>query len=197
MRYRVIYTLLVCLLFLTGCRVEMASELPEKKFVPEGVRIELTGTVLLDEKELIVEGQSNLPEDAIMFAGLKEYGDYENYGRVINWQGVESEEYVTESTGVVNEKGTFRIKVERPNPEKRYKLEVIFNPAIQKSKVQEIYGFWGEDIAPNIGYFDFEHNENTLSGMIKVAPIVNTSDANGIGVKWNLTNIPNKSRPEK
>ncbi|TMU85110.1 hypothetical protein FGG79_14600 [Bacillus sp. BHET2] len=197
MRYRIICTLMVTLLFLTGCRVEMVSELPQEKLVPDGVRIELTGTVLLEEKELIVEGQSNLPEDAIMFAGLKDYGDFENYGRVINWQGQEGEEYVTESTGIVDKNGKFRIKVKRLNPDKRYKLEVIFNPAIQKSKVQEIYGFWGEDIAPNIGYFDFEHNENTVSGMIKVAPIVNTTDASGIGVKWNLTNIPKKSRPVK
>lgn len=175
----------------------MATELPQKKVTPSGVRIELTGTVLLQGKELIVEGKSNLPEDSILFAGLKDYGEFESYARVINWQGDESEEYVTESTGVVDEEGNFKIKVDRVNPQSRYKLEVIFNPAIQKSKVQEIYGFWGEDIAPNIGYFDFEYNENTLSGMIKVAPIVSISDPNGDGAKWNLTNIPNKSRAVK
>lgn len=197
MRHWLIYILVATLVFLTGCRVEMATELPQKKVTPSGVRIELTGTVLLQGKELIVEGKSNLPEDSILFAGLKDYGEFESYARVINWQGDESEEYVTESTGVVDEEGNFKIKVDRVNPQSRYKLEVIFNPAIQKSKVQEIYGFWGEDIAPNIGYFDFEYNENTLSGMIKVAPIVSISDPNGDGAKWNLTNIPNKSRAVK
>jgi hypothetical protein len=197
LRNWLMYILAVSLIVLTGCRVEMATELPQKQAAPSGVRIDITGTVLLQGKELIVEGQSNLPEDSIMFAGLKDYGELEPYARVINWQGEESEEYVTESTGVVDEKGNFQIKVERVNPESRYKLEVIFNPAIQKSKVQEIYGFRGEDIAPNIGYFDFEYNENTLSGMIKVAPIVSISDPNGDGAKWNLTNIPKKSRAVK
>lgn len=191
------YMLAVSLIVLTGCRVEMATELSQKQAAPSGVRIDITGSVLLQGKELIVEGQSNLPEDSIMFAGLKDYGEFESYARVINWQGDESEEYVTESTGVVDENGNFQIKVERVNPESRYKLEVIFNPAIQKSKVQEIYGLQGEDIAPNIGYFDFEYNENTISGMIKVAPIVSISDPNGDEAKWNLTNIPKKSRAVK
>ena len=197
MRNWLMYLLAVSLIVLTGCRVEMATELPQKQAAPSGVRIDITGTVLLQGKELIVEGQSNLPEDSIMFAGLKDYGEFESYARVINWQGEESEEYVTESTGVVDEDGNFQIKVERVNPESRYKLEVIFNPAIQKSKVQEIFGLRGEDIAPNIGYFDFEYNENTISGMIKVAPIVSTSDPNGDAAKWNLTNIPKKSRAVK
>ncbi|MCA1060570.1 hypothetical protein LCL96_16665 [Rossellomorea aquimaris] len=197
MRNRLMFILSVCLMLLTGCRVEMATELPEKPATPSGVRIDLSGTVLLQGDELIVEGKSNLPEDSIMFAGLKDYTQFEPYARVINWQGEESEEYVTESTGVVDEKGNFKIKVDRVNPDSRYKLEVIFNPAIQKSKIQEIYGFWGEDIALNIGYFDFEYNENTLSGMIKIAPIVSITDPNGDGAKWNLTNTPNKSRPLK
>jgi len=197
LRNWLMYLLAVSLIVLTGCRVEMATELPQKQAAPSGVRIDITGTVLLQGKELIVEGQSNLPEDSIMFAGLKDYGEFESYARVINWQGEESEEYVTESTGVVDEDGNFQIKVERVNPESRYKLEVIFNPAIQKSKVQEIFGLRGEDIAPNIGYFDFEYNENTISGMIKVAPIVSTSDPNGDAAKWNLTNIPKKSRAVK
>ncbi|PFA63152.1 hypothetical protein CN378_19195 [Bacillus sp. AFS015802] len=197
MRTRMIYILSACLILLTGCRVEMATELPQKQAAPSGIRIEITGTVLLQEKELIVEGQSNLPEDSILFAGLKDYGEFESYARVINWQGEESEEYVTESTGVVDEKGNFQIKVNRVNPGSRYKLEVLFNPAIQKSKIQEIYGFWGEEIAPNIGYLDFEYNENTVSGMILVAPIVSITDPYGNGAKWNLTNIPNKSRALK
>lgn len=175
----------------------MATELPQKSATPSGVRIDLSGNVLLQGDELIVEGKSNLPEDSIMFAGLKDYGEFEPYARVINWQGEESEEYVTESTGVVDEKGNFTIKLNRINPDSRYKLEVLFNPAIQKSKIQEIYGFWGEDIAFNIGYLDFEHNENTVSGMILIAPIVSISDPNGDGAKWNLTNIPKKSRPLK
>ncbi|MBW3112211.1 hypothetical protein KYJ26_10240 [Bacillus sp. MCCB 382] len=197
MRNRLMFILSVCLILLTGCRVEMAIELPQKSATPSGVRIDLSGNVLLQGDELIVEGKSNLPEDSIMFAGLKDYGEFEPYARVINWQGEESEEYVTESTGVVDEKGNFTIKLNRINPDSRYKLEVLFNPAIQKSKIQEIYGFWGEDIAFNIGYLDFEHNENTVSGMILIAPIVSISDPNGDGAKWNLTNIPKKSRPLK
>ncbi|MDX8342335.1 hypothetical protein [Rossellomorea sp. YZS02] len=197
MRNRLMFILSVCLILLTGCRVEMATELPQKSATPSGVRIDLSGNVLLQGDELIVEGKSNLPEDSIMFAGLKDYGEFEPYARVINWQGEESEEYVTESTGVVDEKGNFTIKLNRINPDSRYKLEVLFNPAIQKSKIQEIYGFWGEDIAFNIGYLDFEHNENTVSGMILIAPIVSISDPNGDGAKWNLTNIPKKSRPLK
>ncbi|WP_201712741.1 hypothetical protein [Rossellomorea arthrocnemi] len=197
MRNWLLCLLTACLVFLTGCRVEMATELPQKQTAPSGVRIDITGTVLLQGNELIVEGQSNLPEDSIMFAGLKDYGEFEPYARVINWQGEEGKEYVTENTGVVDEKGNFQIKVDRGNPESRYKLEVLFNPAIQKSKVQEIYGFWGEDIAPNIGYLDFEYNENTISGMIKVAPIVSITDPNGNKAKWNLTNIPKKSRAIK
>lgn len=175
----------------------MATELPQKPKAPSGVRIEMSGTVSLQGKELIVEGKSNLPEDSIIFAGLKDYGEMESYARVINWQGEETDEYVTENTGVVDDKGNFQIKVDRVNPESRYKLEVLFNPAIQKSKIQEIYGFWGEDIARNIGYLDFEYNGNTLSGMIKVAPIVSITDPKGDGAEWNLTNIPNKSRALK
>ncbi|OXS63782.1 hypothetical protein [Rossellomorea vietnamensis] len=196
MRSRLLF-ILFTILFLTGCRVEMATELPPKQEAPSGVRIELTGTVLLQDNELVVDGQSNLPKDSIMFAGLKEYGDHESYARVINWQGEEDMEYVTESTGVVDEKGKFQIKVERVNPDKRYKLEVLFNPAIQKSKIQETYGLWGENIAATIGRTDFKHNGRTITGIIKVAPIVNISDPSGNGVKWNLTDVFKKSRPIK
>ncbi|PFG07501.1 hypothetical protein [Bacillus sp. es.034] len=197
MRNQLLLILFAILIVLTGCRVEMATELSPKPKAPSGVRIEMSGTVSLQGKELIVEGKSNLPEDSIIFAGLKDYGEMESYARVINWQGEETDEYVTESTGVVDDKGNFQIKVDRVNPESRYKLEVLFNPAIQKSKIQEIYGYWGEDIARNIGYLDFEYNGNTLSGMIKVAPIVSITDPKGDGAKWNLTNIPNKSRSLK
>lgn len=197
MRNQLLLILFAILIVLTGCRVEMATEIPQRQEAPSGVRIEMSGTVSLQGKELIVEGKSNLPKDSILFAGLKEYGEMESYARVINWQGEETDEYVTESTGVVDDKGNFQIKVDRVNPKSRYKLEVLFNPAIQKSKIQEIYGFWGEDIAHNIGYLDFEYNGNTLSGMIKVAPIVSITDPKGDGAKWNLTNIPNKSRALK
>ncbi|MCA0149428.1 MULTISPECIES: hypothetical protein [Rossellomorea] len=197
MSNRLLYILSACVILLTGCRVEMATELPQKPEAPSGVRIDFSGNVLLNGDELIVEGKSNLPEDSIMFAGIKDYGKFESYPKVISWQAVEDEEYAAESTGVVDEKGNFQIKLKRVNPDSRYKLEVIFNPAIQKSKIQEIYGFWGEGIAPNIGYFDFEYNENTLSGMILSAPIVSITDPNGDGAKWNLTNIPNKSRAIK
>ncbi|MGG3914215.1 hypothetical protein [Rossellomorea vietnamensis] len=197
MRNQLLLIIFAILIVLTGCRVEMATELPQKPKAPSGVRIEMSGTVSLQGKELIVEGKSNLPEDSIIFAGLKDYGEMESYARVINWQGEETDEYVTENTGVVDDKGNFQIKVDRVNPESRYKLEVLFNPAIQKSKIQEIYGFWGEDIARNIGYLDFEYNGNTLSGMIKVAPIVSITDPKGDGAEWNLTNIPNKSRALK
>lgn len=175
----------------------MATELPPKQEAPSGVRIELTGTVLLQDNELVVDGQSNLPKDSIIFASLKEYGDHESYARVINWQGEEDMEYATESTGVVDEKGKFQFKVERVNPDKRYKMEVLFNPAIQKSKIQEKYGLWGENIAATIGRTDFKYKERTVTGIIKVAPIVNISDPSGNGVKWNLTDVFKKSRPIK
>ncbi|MEI2664284.1 hypothetical protein [Rossellomorea sp. LJF3] len=197
MRNKITSILTACLLLLTGCRVQMATELPVRQQAPTGIRIEITGTVFLKDKELIVDGQSNLPKDAIMFAGLKEYGDHESYARVINWQGEEDMEYVTESTGVVDEKGHFQIKVDRVNPDKRYKMEVLFNPGIQKSKIQEKYGLWGENIAATIGQTEFKHNGRTVTGMIKVAPIVNITDPSGNGAKWNLTDVFKKSRPIK
>ncbi|MCA1065821.1 hypothetical protein QTG56_21980 [Rossellomorea sp. AcN35-11] len=197
MKSRMMITLIASVfLLLSGCRVEMATELPERKPKPSGIRIEMTGTVLLEEKQVVVEGQTDLPEDAILFAGLKEYGDYESYPRILNWQAEEGEEYVTESTGKVGKNGTFQITVDRVDPEKRYKLEVLFNPAIQPSKVQEVFGIWGENIAPTIGMTDFEYNENILTGFIKIAPIMNITDNGGLDSKWNLTNIfGEKSRP--
>lgn len=164
----------------------MTDELEVFKPPPAGIRIDIEGTVLLEEKELIIEGKSNLPEDAIMSAGLLEYSLADNYGRVINLQGDTGEKYVAESTGVTDEKGNFNITIKRPDPDRYYRLDVIFNPAIQKSKVQEIYGIWGEEIALNLGYTDFKYKENTVSGMILNAPIVKTTDAYGTDYKWNL-----------
>ncbi len=193
-----VFLLAAAIIFLAGCRVEMATELEKTPPKPTGKMVKFDGTVKLQGNELIVEGHSNLPEDAIMFAGIKEYGDFESYARVIRFQGEEDEEYTTESTGKVDKEGKFEIKVDRVNPEKRYKLEVLFNPAIQKSKIQEIYGMTGENIAKNIGYLEFEHNGNTVAGMIKVAPIVNINDPSGDGIKWNLTDVfQGKSRPVK
>ncbi len=176
--------------------MEMATEQVHPIPKPTGIKVDIAGTVMLQEKELIVEGQTNLPKDAIMYAGIKEYGDHESYARVINAKAEEFEEYIAEGTGKVNDEGQFQIRIDRINPKKRYKLEVLFNPAIQKSKIQEIYGMTGENIRTNIGYTEFKHNGNFVNGMIKVAPIVNIDDYSGNGFKWNLTDVfQGKSRP--
>jgi hypothetical protein len=180
-------------LILSGCRIEWAAEPELKANQSAGKVVKLDGRVNLSSKELIIEGKTNLPKNAVIYASIKEYGDLSSkYGTIIRWQAEASPDITAEGTGKVDKDGNYTITLPRKDPSKRYLLEVLFNPALQPLKIQEIYGLEGENMKLVAGMTKVD----TVTVVSRVAPIVSITDPNGNDIAWGLCESMFQTKPK-
>jgi hypothetical protein len=180
-------------LILSGCRIEWAAEPELKANQNTGKLVKLDGKVNLKSTELVIEGTTNLPKNSVIYASIKEYGDLSSkYGTIIHWQAEASTEITAEGTGAIDKEGNYSITLPRKDPSKRYLLEVLFNPALQPLKIQEIYGLKGENIKLAVGMTKVD----TVTVVSRVAPIVSITDPNGNDITWGLEKSMFQTKPK-
>ncbi|EDL65438.1 hypothetical protein [Bacillus sp. SG-1] len=171
---------LFVLLLLTACRVVWVDETLEQKKSPEVARgketILLEATVQYNRNRLVIRGQTNLPEGAVIHSGVKQYPDGAEQLDVINGVIEPLDEYILEKTSETSEDGSFLIVLERPDTEKQYQLSVRFLPELQPAAIQNTYGKTGENIGSSEGVFKYEANGITSTGMALYSPIGSSLD---------------------
>ncbi|MBH9967233.1 hypothetical protein [[Bacillus] enclensis] len=185
--------LIMSTLLLAGCRIEWDAAPEVKTKQNTGKLVKLDGKVNLKSNELIIEGKSNLPKNSVIYASIKEYGDLSSkYGAIIHWQAEASAEITAEGTGKVDKDGNYSITLPRKDPSKRYLLEVLFNPALQPLKIQEIYGINGENMKLIVGMTKVDN----VTVVSRVVPILSITDPNGNDIAWGLCETMFQTKPK-
>jgi hypothetical protein len=197
-RYKLTMTLVILSgLLLSGCRIDWAAEPKLKANQNAGKVVKLDGKVNLKSLELVIEGTTNLPKNAVIYASIKEYGDLSSkYGSIIRWQAEASTEITAEGMGTVDKNGNYAITLPRKDHSKRYLLEVMFNPKLQPLKIQEIYGIEGENMALVNGMSKIDVRGETVTVLTRVAPIVSITDPNGNDNAWGLNESMFQTKPK-
>ncbi|WP_409252366.1 hypothetical protein V1502_20105 [Bacillus sp. SCS-153A] len=173
-------TSVIVLILLTACRVVWVDETLEKQKSPEIAKgketITLEATVQYNRNRLVIRGQTNLPEGAVIHSGVKQYPDNEEYLDVINGVVEPLDEYILEETGETSDDGSFLIVLERPDTEKQYQLSVRFLPELQPDAIRSKYGKAGENIGSSEGVYEYETDGVTSTGIALFSPIGSSSD---------------------
>ncbi|MBA2871948.1 hypothetical protein HNQ85_002238 [Anoxybacillus calidus] len=112
--------------------------------------IQLSGTVKTFAEKVVVNGQSNLPEGAVIQASLKE-------------EGGQTAREVTEK---VAKDGTFSIVLKRPVLNEEYELSVAFLPELQPKHVERVYGKKGENIKKSDIVVEYKRNGKRYRGIM-------------------------------
>jgi hypothetical protein len=112
--------------------------------------IQLSGTVKTFAEKVVVNGQSNLPEGAVIQASLKEEGG----------------QTAREATEKVAKDGTFSIVLKRPVLNQEYELSVAFLPELQPRHVERVYGKKGENIKKSDIVFEYKQNGKRYRGIM-------------------------------
>ena len=172
--------LLSVMVLLAGCRVVWVDETLDQKKSPEVAKgketIILEATVQYNRNRLVIRGQTNLPEGAVIYAGVKQYPDDAEQLDVINGVIEPHDGYILEEQGETSEDGSFLIVLERPDTEKQYQLSVQFLPELQPENIQSTYGKTGENIGSSEGVYEYEKDGITSTGIALFSPIGSSSD---------------------
>lgn len=171
---------LIALLLLTACRVVWVDETLEQKKSPEVAKgketILLEATVQYNRNRLVIRGQTNLTEGAVIHSGVKQYPDDAEHLDVINGVVEPLDGYILEETGETSEDGSFLIVLDRPDTEKQYQLSVRFLPELQPDAIRSKYGKAGENIGSSEGVYEYETDGITSTGIVLFSPIGSSSD---------------------
>jgi hypothetical protein len=132
---------------------------PQQLFVKEQINtatseqkeIIMKGSVIGLSAKIVIRGQSNLPEGAVIQAVLSEDAE----GKIV----------VLKETVKVDKRGDFTFVLQRPVIERDYVLSVAFLPELQPQSIQQIYGERGEQIEQGDATFTYGKDGMTYRGL--------------------------------
>ncbi|WP_113929430.1 hypothetical protein [Bacillus sp. P14.5] len=180
----------------------VADAEPEKQAPIGEPTYKLEGQATINGNEISIKGNSNLPEEAVVFARLRRYKndaeleDIKNF-RAEPFSRADGDVYMSvESDGTFSSRGRF----ERGNLSLRYRLELIFLPEIAQEGTRErIIEEWGslDNLSGMVPIETLTRNsfkEPVVPGYIKYANVLKQDEAGGDGVTVEFVspeNLPN------
>ncbi|PFA63259.1 hypothetical protein CN378_19785 [Bacillus sp. AFS015802] len=154
-------SMIICLTLLTGCRVILTQEAAEEKPIkPQIVKID--ATVNLKSQKIIVRGNTTLPPGTSLELRLKPYSDSATREEIEPYS-IDPEDTVMASAGAkVMEDGSIELTVlKRPDPAKRYRLDLLFRPDRQPDDVK-----LRENIEDSEGFASLQVDGETVTGLL-------------------------------
>jgi hypothetical protein len=191
--------ILLVISLLAGCRVIWVDKTLEEQEAPELSKgreeIKLEATLQSDQTRMIIRGNANLPEGAILLADLKEYPEGAEQTDILNGEVEPADETALENEGDMNEDGSFLIVMDRPDTEKRYRAAIRFSPEIQPEDIQQKFGKSGELIGESDGLYQYEMDGSKITGIAKYAPVFSLSDGGWYRGKFDMSPNIEDARP--
>lgn len=190
-KYLLLCASIVTLLsLLTGCRVILTEEATgetKKPAKPQLVKID--ATVNLKSQKIIVRGNSTLPAGAIVDVRLMPYSDDAPREEIEPYL-IEPEDTVMASANTkVNEDGSIELTVlKRPDPAKRYRLDLLFIPDRQPEEVK-----LEENIEDSEGFTSLQVDGKTETGLLMHVNIFKEDEFFGDNISMDF--IPKQNRP--
>jgi hypothetical protein len=132
---------------------------PQQLFMKEQINtatsgqkeIMMKGSVIGLSTKIVIRGQSNLPEGAVIQAALSE----DDEGKIV----------ALKETVKVDKRGNFTFVIQRPVIERNYVLSVAFLPELQPQFIQQIYGEHGQQIEQSEATFTYAKDGITYRGL--------------------------------
>ncbi|MCA1054139.1 hypothetical protein LCM10_04000 [Rossellomorea aquimaris] len=181
---------IVCLILmiplLSGCRVILFDENSHELFKPEEA-VTLEAFVQIYRNKLLLRGESNLPEGAIVEFRLNPYRDDASSLNIENYKAETLEQIADSAISKVGRDGKLAsIYLQRPDESKRYRLEAVFDPRRQDEEVQESFGAAGERLPPSSGRVTVLEQKDKTFQIQKVININKVDEPNGLMAKMRL-----------
>lgn len=119
--YSLILLSVFCLL-LGGCRVilfEESVEVPNSKY-------KLDAKVYIKRANIIIRNKTNLPPKTELAISIQPYSENQLLGKIQTYEVEPQKENVTTTTVFVDEEGKVKpVVIDRPDPSKRYRIEIL------------------------------------------------------------------------
>lgn len=190
-RLKLLIFILCVIPLLNGCRVVWFEESKDEEFdYNPDKEITIDSKVQIYRNKLMIRGESNLPEGAILEFNLKPYQEEATAFQVETY-AVEPEDKISASgTSKIGEGGTIEgTFVKRPDDTKRYRLEVVFDPRKQTENIQQSYGPLGESIALSDGIISLTDQSIKVTVIKKYVNLLKSEEPNGMMANLNFTSL--------
>ncbi len=191
-RRKWIIVMLCVIPMIAGCRVILVDESKEKSEVEQVVEkpseaLKLDAKAQLFKKSLLIRGETTLPKGAVVDVQLKPYPDDATSLQIIRTAVEPLDTIASSGTMKVKKDGTMEsITMPRPSENKRYRLEIVFDPRKQNEDVQEILGSLGENLTTSIGSTPLTEESKDITTIKKYANIMKREEPDGFMAKLDL-----------
>ncbi|NMH69985.1 hypothetical protein HF072_14450 [Bacillus sp. RO3] len=112
---------------------------------------------------------------------LKLFPDSATMLDVLNSRSDNEPKEITARYTTVEEAGEFSLSVPRSSDEKRYRVDLTFDPLNQSKEVQHKYGMYGEKMESSLGMTEMTVDGEIVTGITLSAPIVKASEGGAGG----------------
>ncbi|WP_201716043.1 hypothetical protein [Rossellomorea arthrocnemi] len=181
--------IITVLSLLSGCRVILTREASKEKPVkPQMVKID--ARVNLKSQKIIIRGNSTLPAGARLDVNLKPYSEDAPREEIEPYLVEPEETVLASATTKVNDDGSIELTVlKRPDPGKRYRLDLLFIPSRQPEDI-----VFEENIEDSDGFTALTFAGETMSGLLMHVNIFKEDELFGDNITMDF--IPMQKQPE-
>ncbi len=183
-------SIVTLLSMLTGCRVVLTQEASGEKAKPIPPQlVKIDATVNLKSQKIIIRGNTTLPAGAKLDVRLMPYSDDAPREEIEPYL-IEPEDTIMASANTkVNEDGSIELTVlKRPDPAKRYRLDLLFIPDRQPEEVK-----LEENIDESEGFTPLQVDGETVTGLLMNVNIFKEDEFFGDNITMEF--IPKQNRP--
>lgn len=157
------------------------EEAKQEQEVKANEIIDIDAKILVQRKSVIIRGKSNLIEGARLTATLRLYDDSATMLGVLNNSSDSKPKDISSTFIHVEKGGEFSLSVPRAGEEKRYRIDLTYDPLNQSKIMHEKYGMFGEKIGNSVGLTDMVVDGENVAGIELSAPIVKVSEGGAGG----------------
>lgn len=178
-RRKFVLLIIPILLLLSGCRVVLfSSDGPITERVASK-QVHLDSKVFIKRNTLTIRNETTFPPGTIFSIALRPYPADSSRRKIQNYMIEADKNSVVSKEITVNKNGTVNpIVLKRPDPMKRYVLQIKFQPEKQAEEVKGIFGEKGEKLQKGSGVEEIQEGSSIYSKYINIMSI---EDPDGIG----------------
>ncbi|WGG46879.1 hypothetical protein [Rossellomorea sp. DA94] len=176
--------MLVLLSLLSSCRISFTAAKENQPHKPQNIMMD--ASVSFKPHQIIIRGDTDLPQGSVLYIMLKPYDETVSLEEIQTYQ-VEPEDIALASTAKVGKEGSIELTVLKwPDPNKRYRLDLMFIPDNQPEDIK-----LGENLITNEDYIEISENGKTLTGLLLYVNVLKEDEVIGGTMDF----IPKHSTP--
>jgi hypothetical protein len=174
-----LFLIIPIILLLSGCRIILFSS--EGPLIEKlaSKQVQLDSKVFIKRNTLTIRNETTFPPGTILSIVVRPYPVDSNLLNIQTYAIEAKKDIVISRDIIVKEDGTMdAIMLNRPDPTKRYLLQITFLPEKQEEEVKDIFGEKGETLQKGAAVEEIQKGSYIYSKYINLMSI---EDPDGIG----------------